>query len=67
MRFQAGWRSVVPTDAGGKECAEMPVRAEIKSSVASRDGTEIAYWTSGGGAPLVLAHGAPADHTRWRP
>jgi pimeloyl-ACP methyl ester carboxylesterase len=45
----------------------MPVRAEIKSSVASRDGTEIAYWTSGCGAPLVLAHGAPADHTRWRP
>jgi len=45
----------------------MPIRAEIKSSVASRDGTEIAYWTSGSGAPLVLIHGAPADHTRWRP
>lgn len=35
--------------------------------VASRDGTEIAYWTSGQGPPLVLVHGAPADHTRWRP
>jgi pimeloyl-ACP methyl ester carboxylesterase len=35
--------------------------------VASRDGTEIAYWTTGGGPPLVLVHGAVADHTRWRP
>jgi pimeloyl-ACP methyl ester carboxylesterase len=33
----------------------------------SRDGTEIAYWTSGSGPPLVLVHGAPADHTRWQP
>jgi len=35
--------------------------------VASRDGTEIGYWTSGEGPPLVLVHGGPADHTRWRP
>jgi pimeloyl-ACP methyl ester carboxylesterase len=35
--------------------------------VASRDGTEIGYWSSGQGPPLVLVHGAPADHTRWRP
>jgi pimeloyl-ACP methyl ester carboxylesterase len=33
----------------------------------SRDGTEIAWWTSGHGPPLVLVHGTPADHTRWRP
>jgi pimeloyl-ACP methyl ester carboxylesterase len=33
----------------------------------SRDGTEIAYWTSGEGPPLLLVHGAPADHTRWGP
>lgn len=33
----------------------------------SRDGTEIAYWTSGEGSPLVLVHGTTADHTRWRP
>ena len=45
----------------------MPTRAEIKTSVTSRDGTQIAYWTSGSGPPLVLVHGAPADHTRWRP
>ncbi|MDQ4107510.1 MAG: alpha/beta hydrolase [Actinomycetota bacterium] len=37
------------------------------SRVRSRDGTEIGYWTSGHGAPLVLVHGTPADHTRWRP
>ena len=35
--------------------------------VRSRDGTEIAYWTSGEGPPLVVVHGTPADHTRWRP
>ena len=35
--------------------------------VVSRDGTEIAYWTSGDGPPLVLVHGTTADHTRWRP
>jgi pimeloyl-ACP methyl ester carboxylesterase len=35
--------------------------------VASRDGTEIGWWTSGEGPPLVLVHGAVADHTRWRP
>lgn len=37
------------------------------SRVTSRDGTEIGYWTSGDGPPLVLVHGATADHTRWRP
>jgi pimeloyl-ACP methyl ester carboxylesterase len=35
--------------------------------VTSRDGTPIAVWTSGQGPPLVLVHGAVADHTRWRP
>jgi pimeloyl-ACP methyl ester carboxylesterase len=35
--------------------------------VVSRDGTAIAYWTSGVGSPLVLVHGMTADHTRWRP
>jgi pimeloyl-ACP methyl ester carboxylesterase len=38
-----------------------------QSRVRSLDGTEIAYWTSGDGPPLVLVHGAPADHTRWDP
>jgi pimeloyl-ACP methyl ester carboxylesterase len=35
--------------------------------VTSRDGTEIAYWTSGQGPPLVLVHGGLGDHTRWGP
>ena len=35
--------------------------------VTSRDGTEIAYWATGEGPPLVLVHGTTADHTRWRP
>jgi|SRR5215211_3684620 len=33
----------------------------------SRDGTTIGWWTTGQGRPLVLVHGASADHTRWRP
>lgn len=33
----------------------------------SRDGTEIGFWTSGDGPPLVLVHGGPADHTRFEP
>jgi pimeloyl-ACP methyl ester carboxylesterase len=33
----------------------------------SRDGTEIACSTSGQGPPLLLVHGAPADHTRFAP
>jgi len=35
------------------------------SRVASRDGTEIGYWTAGTGSPLVLVHGLLGDHTRW--
>ena len=35
--------------------------------VVSRDGTEIAFWTNGEGAPLVLVHGATVDHTAWSP
>ena len=36
-------------------------------TVASRDGTPIAYWRSGDGPPLVLVHGTAADHSRWVP
>jgi pimeloyl-ACP methyl ester carboxylesterase len=35
------------------------------SHTTSRDGTEIGYWTSGEGPPLVLVHGGLGDHTRW--
>lgn len=34
--------------------------------VRSRDGTPIAVFTSGDGPPLVLVHGATADHTAFR-
>lgn len=45
----------------------MTSHATSKRSAVSRDGTQIVYWTSGHGPPLVLVHGAAADHTRWRP
>jgi pimeloyl-ACP methyl ester carboxylesterase len=35
--------------------------------VISADGTPIGYRRSGQGRPLVLVHGATADHTRWAP
>ncbi len=41
--------------------ASTPSRA-----VRSADGTEIAVFTSGVGPPLVLVHGAAADHTTFR-
>ena len=41
--------------------------AAAKRTVASRDGTRIAYWQSGHGDPLVLVHGTTSDHTRWTP
>ena len=31
----------------------------------SRDGTPIAYWTTGSGPPLLLVHGTTASHQRW--
>ena len=34
--------------------------------VRSRDGTDIAVFTTGEGPPLVLVHGAAADHTTFR-
>lgn len=40
---------------------------EEATRITSRDGTEIAYWQSGAGAPLVMVHGTTADHTRWAP
>jgi pimeloyl-ACP methyl ester carboxylesterase len=36
-------------------------------TVVSNDGTRIAFWRSGEGPPLLLVHGATADHTTtWR-
>ncbi|HVM45839.1 MAG TPA: alpha/beta hydrolase, partial [Candidatus Thermoplasmatota archaeon] len=33
--------------------------------MASADGTRLDVWRSGRGPPLVLVHGATADHSRW--
>jgi pimeloyl-ACP methyl ester carboxylesterase len=41
--------------------------SEKPETVLSEDGTSIAVWQSGEGAPLVLVHGTTADHTRWAP
>lgn len=35
--------------------------------IISKDGTVIAFWRSGAGAPLLLVHGTTADHERWSP
>jgi pimeloyl-ACP methyl ester carboxylesterase len=45
----------------------MTIDEQPTAMVTSRDGTEIATWTTGDGSPLVVVHGTPADHTRWRP
>jgi len=37
------------------------------NTINSTDGTPIAYQRSGTGRPLVLVHGAVADHSRWMP
>jgi pimeloyl-ACP methyl ester carboxylesterase len=40
---------------------------EALEKVVSPDGTPIAVWRGGEGPPLVLVHGAAADHARWAP
>lgn len=45
---------------------ERSSRATALRSVASLDGTPIAIFTSGTGPPLILVHGAAADHTTFR-
>lgn len=41
--------------------------AAAMSRVVSRDGTEIAYWTSGEGPPLLIVHGTSGSHERFAP
>jgi pimeloyl-ACP methyl ester carboxylesterase len=33
--------------------------------ITSKDGTEISYWRSGTGKPLIIVHGAVSDHRSW--
>lgn len=42
-----------------------PVNEAQVHRTVSRDGTEIGYWTTGEGPPLLLIHGGLGDHTRW--
>lgn len=41
--------------------------AATMSRVVSRDGTEIAHWTSGDGPPLLIVHGTSGSHERFAP
>ena len=42
-----------------------PSESRGKKTVTSADGTEIAFWKSGTGSPLVLVHGTVSDHRVW--
>ena len=42
-------------------------RERQMETITSKDGTLIAYRRSGEGPPLVLVHGAAANHSRWTP
>ncbi len=44
-----------------------PKEYNSPTRVASRDGTGIAYYSSGEGPPLLLVHGVLSDHSRWAP
>ncbi len=46
--------------------AVRPTGDESSRTVPSADGTPIAVFSSGSGPPLVLVHGAAADHTTFR-
>jgi pimeloyl-ACP methyl ester carboxylesterase len=50
-----------------RQTLEVDARGAPGSTVRSRDGTEIAWFTSGAGPALVLIHGGGGDHTRWGP
>src|SRR5262249_61530959 len=40
-------------------------RRDLMEIIRSKDGTPIAAWRSGVGAPLLLVHGTTGDHTGW--
>ena len=67
------WASAIPPGARIDDRLGMPVtppqtiEQETLEHVVSTDGTPIAVWRSGDGPPLVLVHGATADHSRWAP
>jgi pimeloyl-ACP methyl ester carboxylesterase len=42
-----------------------PTENPTLSRVISKDSTEIGYFTTGDGPPLLLVHGGLGDHMRW--
>jgi len=44
-----------------------PAKDNSPARVVSRDGTEIAWYSSGDGPPLLMVHGVLSDHNRWAP
>jgi pimeloyl-ACP methyl ester carboxylesterase len=61
---------IIPVARATPSGSSKPIGKEdimSQESATSKDGTPIAYWCSGEGPPLVLVHGAPADHSRWAP
>ncbi|MFO7546781.1 MAG: alpha/beta fold hydrolase, partial [Trueperaceae bacterium] len=52
-------------NASGNAPGSAPGTAPSRHTVRSSDGTEIAYFRSGTGSPLVTVHGATADHSAW--
>jgi pimeloyl-ACP methyl ester carboxylesterase len=58
-------RRYLHTSAYGRDPWGTSMEQPTQASVTSTDGTEIAYWRSGHGPPLVLVHGTTQDHTRW--
>jgi pimeloyl-ACP methyl ester carboxylesterase len=43
------------------------MRRILTGTVTTVSGTPVAYWRYGKGPPLMLVHGAAADHSRWNP
>jgi pimeloyl-ACP methyl ester carboxylesterase len=56
-----------PVDVPNGNTAVTQARGEQGETITSKDGTQIAYRRSGEGPPLILVHGAAADHGRWSP
>lgn len=51
---------------GSEATALGTAEPETRGTTISRDGTPIAWFRTGHGSPIVLVHGATADHTAWR-
>jgi pimeloyl-ACP methyl ester carboxylesterase len=54
-------------DVGAQSIGADAAGASTATRVVSLDGTEIAYWTSGDGPPLLLVHGTAGVHDRFAP